>query len=453
MLLLLLLHEAGAQEAGLLRIGADIDYRPYSYLDDSGRPRGFDVELMHLLAERLGLTPEFDLGPWQSVLESLEEEKIDVVAGALFTISRTDHFIFTEPYNTDTISIFVRKGSPIDTLRDLDGNVIAVLEGDAIPETVLSTNGIDSEIVPYVTFTDALHSVSDGSTDYTLIPYAVGMELTERARIENLRVAGPPVYTIQYRLAVPRSQEGFRDQLNSELDALIETEAYGELQDRWMRHQRREISLGAVFRYVAPVLIPGLVILLIAWVWTLKRQVARQTMELAQRSAELKAQATQDELTGLANRRLFDTIAENEFPRAQRRGDPFSVLFIDLDHFKAINDTHGHPTGDKVLKEFSQRASEELREYDILARYGGEEFVALLRDARRDEALGVAERIREACRREPYEIGADNDAIRVSVSIGVAVLSHDDRSFRQLMSRADRALYDAKNAGRDQVVI
>ena len=452
-LVIVALFELGAQEPGILRVGGDIDYRPYSFTDASGEPSGFDVELMRLLAERLGLEPRIDLGAWDAVLQDLQAGHIDVVVGTLFTISRTDHFIFTEPYNTDTVSIFVRQGSSIDSLRQLDGCVAAVLEGDAIPEVVLNTSGIEPEIRTYPTFTEALWSVSDGVTDYTLIPYAVGMELSESAGIDNLEVTGPPVYTIQYRLAVHRSQEGFRDQLNHELNALIDTDEYRELQNTWLRHERQELSVDTVFRYVAPVVIPGGVILLVAWVWTLKRQVARQTEELATRSAELQAQATEDALTGLANRRLFTTIAEKEFPRAQRRGEVFSLLFIDLDHFKAVNDTYGHPVGDRVLEEFARRASKALRDYDTLARYGGEEFVALLRDADRDEALGVAKRVWTACRSTGFEFGEAETRVFVTTSVGVAVLSRDDQSFHQVLRRADEALYRAKNAGRDRVLV
>lgn len=440
-----------AQEPGLLRVGADIDYPPYSYVDSSGDPAGFDIELMRLLADRLGLETQFHLASWGRVLENLEEKRTDVVVGALFTISRTEHLIFTDPYNTDTISIFVREDSSIDSLRALEDRSAAVMAGDAIPEIVLSTNGIDSPLRTYPTFTDALRSVSNGTTDYSLVPFSVGMELTEEADIDHLRVAGPPVYTIQYRVAVHRTQEGFRDQLNGELDALIESAEYGNLRDRWLRHRRNELSFAAVFRYIAPVVIPGLIILLVAWVWTLKRQVSRQTKRLAEQSAEMRALATQDELTGLANRRLFDTIAEKELSRAKRRGDAIALLFMDLDHFKTVNDTHGHASGDIVLKEFARRASDELREYDILARYGGEEFVALLRDANDVEALSIAERIRSACDAAMFSLGPDKPSDHITVSIGVAVISTDDESLEHFVTRADRALYRAKNAGRDCV--
>jgi diguanylate cyclase (GGDEF)-like protein len=440
-----------ADEPGLLRIGADIDYRPYSYLDSEGQPAGFDIEVLRLLAERLGLKAEFYLDSWDLVLSRLEEDRIDAVAGALFTISRTERFIFTEPYNTDTISIFVRRGSSIDTLRELEGRTAAVLQGDAIPETVLSANGINSERMTYETFTEALRSVSRGEADYCLIPHAVGIELSEVAEIDNLRVAGPPVYAIQYRLALHRSRGGFRDQINRELDALIGTSEYEELQAQWLRHERRELSFGAAIRYVAPVAVPAVIVLLIGWVWTLRRQVGRQTRELAEQSAELKAQATQDELTGLANRRLFNTIAEKELPRAKRQGELVSVLFMDLDHFKAINDTHGHAVGDAILKGFCRRASAELREYDILARYGGEEFVALIQDTNHSEAMRIAERIRASCEGRPFEVGAGRPPLRVTVSIGVAILSEDDHSLEELLRRADQAMYQAKRAGRDRV--
>ena len=440
-----------ANEPGVLRIGADIDYRPYSFLDFEGQPAGFDIEVLELLGERLGLETEFYLDSWDQVLARLEDNRVDVVVGALFTVSRSDHFIFTEPYNTDTISVFVHRDSSIDTLRQLEGRIAAVLQGDAIPETVLSANGINSERMTYPTFTEALRGVSRGEADYCLIPHAVGIELSEVADIDNLRVAGPPVYAIQYRLALHRSQGGFRDQINRELDALIDTPEYEELQARWLRHERQELSLGTAFRYVAPIAIPAIIVVLVSWVWTLRRQVARQTRELAEQSAELKAQATQDELTGLANRRLFDTIAEKELPRAKRQGELVSILFMDLDHFKAINDTHGHAVGDAVLKGFCRRASAELREYDILARYGGEEFVALIQDTNHGEALGIAERIRASCEVRPFDAGPEGQPLHVTVSIGVAILSEEDHSLGQLLRRADQAMYQAKRAGRDRV--
>lgn len=442
-----------AEEPGVLRVGADVDYRPYSFLNDKGEPQGFDVELARLLGERLGLQVEFKLDQWETILEDLRADRLDLVVGMLFTISRTEDFAFTDPYNTDTISIFARDGSPIDTVIELNGRSMAILQGDATSETVLGANGIDSKIITFPTFTGALKSVSNGTAAYTLAPFAVGREIIEEARIPDISVVGEPVYTIQYRLAVNRSQVGFRDQVNRELHGIVGTPAYRELQDRWLHHERLELTFGGVIRYAAPLVLPALLALLVAWVWTLRRQVARQTSVLARQSRELEAQATHDSLTGLANRRLFDTIAEQEFRRCRRRGETFSVLFMDLDFFKQVNDTHGHATGDAVLCGFADRAATELREYDLLARYGGEEFVVLLRDTSEADALTIAERIRSACASAPFLSPQQNLPSRLTCSVGLAVPTDKDHCFEDVLARADDALYRAKHAGRNCVLV
>lgn len=442
-----------AAEPGVLRVGADIDYRPYSFVGDDGRPAGFDIELARLVAARLGLTADLHVQPWDRVLQALKQERLDVAVGVLFTMPRSEEFIFTDPYNSDTISIVVRDGTSVDRIWDLDGKVAAVLEGDAIPETVLHTSGLDPHTRAYATLTEALLSVADGSTDYALVPYAVGMELLKRDDLEELRIVGPPVYTIQYRFAVHRSQLGFCDQLNREIQAIIETEQYAALRDEWLRYERRELSVATVARYIAPVGIPLILLVLGAWVWALKRQVRRQTRALARKNAELEAMATRDTLTGLPNRRHFDAVSQDEFERSRRAGRVFSILYLDLDHFKTINDRYGHASGDAALREVAQRVSRELRRTDIVARYGGEEFVALLCDSDRDAAIEVAERIWARCRTTAVDASGGDTPINLTISIGVATVVEEDGSVQSVLGRADAALYSAKNQGRDRIVV
>jgi diguanylate cyclase (GGDEF)-like protein len=441
--LLICLPAFAAADSGILNVGADMDYPPYSFVDSRGEPTGFDIEFMQLLANRMGLETSFTLGPWAEVLTGLEVGRHDVVVSAMFTVSRSEDFIFSASYNSDTISIFVAKDSQIEDIADLDGRRVASLEGDAIPETILYTHGVHARINYFPTFTEALQSVSKGESDYALVPHNVGMEIAKRAGIRNLTVTGPPVHTIQYHLALHPDQSELRIQLDREIESLVEDAAYAELRRRWLHHERRELSPTAILRYTAPVVIPVLVLLLVAWVVTLKRQVNRQTQEI-------QALATKDELTGLANRRLFDAIAEKEFLRARRRGDRFAILFLDLDHFKTANDEHGHVVGDDLLSRFARRCESSLREYDLLARYGGEEFVGLLRDADLDEARWVAERVAEECRSRRFSTTSGR-SVRLTVSIGVAVTCDDDTSFRDTLARADAALYRAKEAGRDRV--
>ncbi|MCB1971108.1 MAG: diguanylate cyclase [Geminicoccaceae bacterium] len=164
----------------------------------------------------------------------------------------------------------------------------------------------------------------------------------------------------------------------------------------------------------------------------------------------LKTMAWTDSLTGLLNRRRFLELGEKECGRAVRKKLSTSVLIIDVDHFKSINDTYGHDGGDKVLVTLARRWTEFLRQYDVLGRYGGEEFAIFLPDTGIENACVLASRILSIAAAEPVLFGSQR--IPVTVSIGVAECGERAFSLDQALSCADKALYEAKEGGRNQVV-
>jgi len=180
------------------------------------------------------------------------------------------------------------------------------------------------------------------------------------------------------------------------------------------------------------------------------RALAQASMHtaLALRNARLLGEnerlATRDSLTGLANRRLFDESLQREVARAERLAAPLSLLVLDVDHFKQVNDTYGHQTGDAVLRGVADALVSNTKNFDVAARYGGDEFVVLLPGCRRDDAMRVAERVRNGIARAVGEAP-------VTVSAGVASLPDNASDAERLMAAADAALYDAKRNGRDQV--
>jgi diguanylate cyclase (GGDEF)-like protein len=128
------------------------------------------------------------------------------------------------------------------------------------------------------------------------------------------------------------------------------------------------------------------------------------------------------------------------------------LWIVDLDHFKAVNDSHGHQAGDTVLRGFVDIARQALRDWDFIGRLGGEEFGVLLPETDAQQALLAAERLRQAVRSAPIPLGSDA-AVPVTVSIGVATMGADDADVHALLARADAALYEAKNTGRDKVAV
>jgi len=186
----------------------------------------------------------------------------------------------------------------------------------------------------------------------------------------------------------------------------------------------------------------------------LRTQIRRKRYneELRSSVAQTIEMAITDGLTGLHNRRYLDSHLVTLFERAASRNRPLSLMITDIDKFKPINDTYGHAAGDEVLRDFARRLRKNVRGIDLACRFGGEEFVIVMPDTEQHIAERVAERIRHEIESQPFATGGGTQALRVTVSIGVASMIPGKDSAETLMKRADAALYEAKNTGRNRVV-
>ena len=176
-------------------------------------------------------------------------------------------------------------------------------------------------------------------------------------------------------------------------------------------------------------------------------------VDLSERKAleqQLQLQAHYDELTGLPNRRYFTQAVEKQIAQQKRYERPFSLLMIDADNFKMINDAYGHHVGDLALQHIARLLTEAVRDSDVAARIGGEEFAILLHEADEEQAIRTAERIRLWISERPM-VCADGALLQLTASFGVTSMLPVDRSIDHLLCRADKALYDAKRGGRNQV--
>jgi two-component system, cell cycle response regulator len=180
-----------------------------------------------------------------------------------------------------------------------------------------------------------------------------------------------------------------------------------------------------------------------------KRRYTERLRDNVQMSIEM---AITDALTGLFNRRYMESHLAMLMEQAASRGKPLTALVLDIDHFKSINDTHGHDAGDDVLREFALRIKRSIRGIDLACRYGGEEFVVIMPET--DMAVGtmVAERLRRRIAADPFAIQEGARAIPVTISIGVAAMRGKEDSAAGIVKRADQALYKAKRDGRNRVV-
>lgn len=176
----------------------------------------------------------------------------------------------------------------------------------------------------------------------------------------------------------------------------------------------------------------------------------RERSQSEQLAIDLKALADTDPLTALPNRRQFEAIAAAEWSRFQRYGRPLSLMLIDIDHFKSVNDRFGHDVGDLVIRGVALTLQATKRQTDMAARIGGEEFAMLVPETDERAAEIAAERLRVAIEEQPLTI--DGQELKVTVSIGIAGARMAMSSFDRMLKRADEALYEAKHGGRNRVV-
>jgi diguanylate cyclase (GGDEF)-like protein len=182
----------------------------------------------------------------------------------------------------------------------------------------------------------------------------------------------------------------------------------------------------------------------------LERAVTERTRELQDANARLERLAVTDGLTGVFNHRRFQEQLQGELIRSERHKRPLGVLMVDVDFFKKVNDSMGHPAGDELLRRLAAVLSTDLRQTDMIARYGGEEFAVILPETTKSEAMQVAERMRQAVE-ERINTGTPWPT-RVTVSIGVATFPEDGTTGEAVLTAADQAMYVAKRQGRNRVI-
>lgn len=208
-------------------------------------------------------------------------------------------------------------------------------------------------------------------------------------------------------------------------------------------HERKELLIASA----------GIISLLLSLValllFVLSSRYFQSTDRLRQAHDQLAQLANTDVLTGISSRRSFLASLEAELTRARRHNESLSLLMLDIDHFKRVNDVHGHPIGDAVLKQFTATCAGMLRAHDLFGRLGGEEFAVALPHTDTEGALSVAEKIRTAIEQMPIATSVGD--IHITVSIGLAQADAGEHEVEQLIAQADKALYEAKHGGRNRV--
>jgi len=278
-------------------VGGDRSYPPYEFLDQDGRPAGYNVELTRAIARTMGLRVEIRLGHWAEMRRALETGEIQALQGMSFSEQRAREVDFTPPHTIVHHSVFARRGSPpVASLADLKGKEVLVLRGGIMHDTLLR---LHSEVlpIPVDTHAGALLALAAGKRDYALMAKLPGLYLIRELRLSNLSPVGNPVSAERYGFAVTRGDAALAARLSEGLAILKNTGEYQAVYDKWLGVlDPPGMSWRQVFRYGAIVVAPLVVLLggMAIWSRTLRREVSLRTAELTREIAERRH--TEEEL-------------------------------------------------------------------------------------------------------------------------------------------------------------
>lgn len=422
----------------VLSVCVDPDWLPFEAIDSNRKHVGIIADLLALVGSKTGL--QIQLHPTDSWDESLMASKSGqclALSALNQTPEREQWLIFTDPLLEDPNVLITREEHPfISSMANLNNKTIALPRGTAMAE-LFARDFPNLTIVYTDTEQQAMQLVSDGKVELTLRSLIIAAHTIKNAGWYNLKVSGQvPGYGNQLRIGISQSEQTLRSILNHGIASISE-------QERQLIMDRH-LSLQMVSEVVTDyTLAYGLGILLLAVIGTSLFWMRR----LNALNQQLSVMAQTDALTQLTNRHGLNLTLEKDLERAQRYQHPLSVIMMDIDHFKQVNDQYGHLAGDKILVECSQLLRENLRKSDVICRWGGEEFLVLCFETTQEQATNLAELLLEKIRHHPFpEVG------NVTVSAGVAQAEPADNA-ETLTKRADTLLYEAKHKGRDQVCV
>ncbi len=290
-------------------IGGDFDYPPYTYLDEAGKPRGQDVEIIMQIAENMNLDVEFKFTTWKEALHNLKIGKVDMLLSILATNPRGSIFEFSISYSTDYYTIFVRPDSEIQGVADLQGKELIALQSDAVIEEFVKPLGLLDRINYAVSLPEAIKILHSGKHDFAIAPYSIGIDTINKIGAKNngdnslvLKAVGQPIIPILYRLAVRKGNTELLTVLNDGIDHLKSSGELEKIHDKWIHERLIDKRLEKRIQYAEYVLVALLtvVLILLLWSWTLRREVRKKSAKL-RKSMEDARLANQAKSRFLAN--------------------------------------------------------------------------------------------------------------------------------------------------------
>lgn len=420
---------------GAVSFCVDPDWPPFEHIDAQGQHVGIAADLLKLAAQRSGVTLQLvPTKDWDDSLAASQTGRCQLMSFLNQSPKRDAWLLFTEPVLVDENVLITREEHAfVSDLAALSNETLVLPKGTSVEERLrrdypnLNIMLVDSEAL-------AFKAVSERQADLTMRSLIVAADTIKGQGWFNLKIAGQvPGYGNKLRIGVIKSQPALHERLSQGVASITPQER------KAIVDQHVAIKMVAPFDYR-----------LLGWLSAIWMAIlltsAYWIRRLRQVNAELKRLSQTDALTGLRNRTHFEVLYEHELARSRRQNQALSVVLVDIDFFKRINDEFGHPTGDRVLIEVAAFLRETARGVDHILRWGGEEFLLLCPATSGVQAQRLAERLVQAASQHDFKLGRP-----LTLSAGVATLEPSDPS-GHMFEQVDAALYQAKTQGRNRVV-
>lgn len=413
----------------------DPDWLPYEKFDEDGKHIGMSAEYFDAFSLRLGKPIRAVVTKtWPESLETARERGCDILSLAMVTPERLKYLNFTKPYVISPMVIATQPNATfIPDIPSIGEHAVGIVKGYAYV-SVFRSKYPDIRVVEVDTLNTGLDLVRDGQLfgmvgTLTTIGYAI-----QENYIGELKISGKFDDTLDMSIGVRNDSPELLSIFNKLINAITPAQ-HRAISQNWVAVHYKEVpnytlilAVVVVFTMIAAFLI--------------YRQV-----QLRRYNTELEHLSTTDRLTGLFNRLKLDEMLELRHAELERFDRHFSVIMLDIDHFKPVNDKFGHQVGDKVLIKVGEVIKQHARGVDSVGRWGGEEFLIVCPETHATGAVVQSEHIREVMKKTDFALGRP-----VTVSVGVAEARLGE-GVKDIIARADKALYAAKEGGRDQVKV
>lgn len=438
----------------VIRTAIDTSWAPFEYIDENGEYKGLAADYLALISQKLGIRFEpYTKGVWKDAVEKMEKRELDMYPCAVKTPQRETYASFTSPYlNFRMVILTDENVGYIDNINTLKGKTVAVARGYLSEETL-------KRYYPHIkryevnTISEGLAAVATGKA-YAFIDNTAA--ITHAIKTEgytNLKISGELQHRFELSMGVRNDWHIFTGILEKALASITQEERDAI----YAKHITIEYTQEISWMRIVQIFIPLGVFFALLLYYTRKlrsiNKVYKMTMlslnqtqqELENANKRLLSLSTTDTLTKLANRYHLDSTLKQAISSAKRYNRPLSIIMVDLDYFKRVNDLYGHHAGDIVLQKSAEILRENCRVSDTIGRWGGEEFLIICPETEKNEAALLADKLRALIPSVAMIYTHTQTA-----SFGVSTY-HESDTLETLVIRADEALYQAKHAGRNCV--